>query len=218
VVRWPVELAKVDGARVTLAQPLRFDLPPGGRAHLHHLVGEGLLREVGVERLTMVMRRQGGDSFGWNGPFFQNTVHGFVREVTVIDADLGGATAGAKNITIADLALTVAAAPADHRHRGVALRALSHDVLVEGLDMDPRRFWGISLEASGVVVSRARGDLGYVNGFAVDSVLTEITRAPGTTVGAARGRRFVGWNLGELVPDGIPANLHAAQARLGQGQ
>ena len=256
VVRWPVEISSIHGNIVSLAQPLRFDVG-GDEARTPYLQGiprGTLIRDVGVERLTLVMRRQGDEGrggqdawrklglaqpFGWNGLFFLNTVHGFARQITVVDGDLGAATVGSKNVTLEELQLRAEKLPADMQpHRGLAIRAESHDVLVDRVRMD-RRWTGVRVEGSGFVLSRAQGLLTPLNGRPVDAVLTEITDVGGaasatTGTGTVLGHRVVGWNLraggdetnaaraieprmadGQAAP---PRNLYDAQKRLRLGE
>jgi hypothetical protein len=243
VVRWPVEITRIDGNMVSLAQPLRFDVPPamvtgdGPAPMLQALPAGQTIRDVGVEQLTMVMQRQRpwagtvqlAEPFGWNGPFFLNTVHGFARQVTVVNGDLGMGTVASKNISLEDVQLRSDGLPAGLTpHRALAIRAQSHDVLVHGLSMD-QRWVGVRVEGSGFVLSRGRGRFGEMTGRAVDTVLTELTEVgegqpadSGSLAGS--GERLVGWNLrrrgpapedrpAQLAP-GVPSNLYEAQRRL----
>jgi hypothetical protein len=243
VVRWPVEITRIQGSMVTLAQPLRFDVPPAmttgdGPVPILQAIPAGqTIRDVGVEQLTLVMQRQrpwGGtvhlaEPFGWNGPFFLNTVHGFARQVTVVNGDLGMGTVASKNISLEQVDLRSEGLSAGLTpHRALAIRAQSHDVLVQGLSMD-KRWVGVRLEGSGFVLSNGRGHFGNMTGQAVDTVLTELTElgeGPPAASGSLTqsGERLIGWNLRrpglpseerttQLAP-GVPSNLYEAQRRL----
>jgi hypothetical protein len=222
-VRWPVEIAAVSGNTLTLAQPLRFDLP--GHAHLHLAQPDALVRDVGVERLTLVMRREPAppglaEPFGWNGLFFQNVLHAFAREVTVIDGDVAVASVATKNLSVTDLDVVAQSLRPGRPNRGaMTLRGQSHDVLLERVTFDSRHWSGLGLEGSGFAVSRARGRFEVLGGYAVDSVLTEIVNVGREAVGGAPGERLVGWNLrkeGGSAPawSDAPANLYEAQKAL----
>jgi hypothetical protein len=237
-IRWPVEIAAVAGDAVTLAQPLRFDLPAALHPHLHAVRAEGVIRDVGIERLSLIMRRQPpppglAEPFGWNGPFFQLAVHAFARDLTVVDSDLGVLALSSKNLTVSDVDLLASAAPpapaatSTPSQHAVTLRAHSHDVLVERVRFDPRRWRGLRIEGTGVVLSKTVGCLGHLRGPLLESVLTETLDVPCPPAaledaGAAvlLGQRVVGWNLrAQASPDAraaghVPPNLYEAQKAL----
>jgi hypothetical protein len=229
-----VEVAGVDGNLLTLAQPLRFDLPPALHPRIETIAGGDVVRECGIEQLTLVMRRDPAwaklgvsQPLGWNGPFFQNAVHGFMREVTVVDGDQFVGTAASKNVTVSNVKAIWTGLPEPRvPPRGISLRSSSHDILVENLNVDPRYWFKIRLEGSGVVLSRVTGPLRYLAGRATDSLLTDVTvlspnpRAPHPD--ALGGERVVGWGLHRGKPPEVPGsavpNLYEAQQRLGPGR
>jgi hypothetical protein len=228
-VRWPVEIAAIDGNLVTLKQPLRFDLPLALHPRLQS-VEEGMIRDCGLERMTLVMKRDPrwaklgiAPSFGWNGPFFQDTLHGFAREVTVVDADEIFGTAASKSITFSDVK-AVLTTEERQEVRGFAVRAASHDVLIERLEAEPGYVLRARLEGSGIALSRMRARLRSLYGRATDTVLTDLTLLERPTGKASpealRGERVIGWRIrfddAEQPPDDGPAapNLYEAQHRL----
>ena len=228
-VRWPVEVAAVDGRTVTLAQPLRFDAPLELRPHLHGVQPDGLVRDVGIEHLGLVMRPRPigpGQPVGWNGVFFQNAVHAFARDLTIVDCDLALGSVSAKNLSLTDVDVVSRSLPPDRPpFRALALRSWSHDVLVERVQIGPP--WsGLNLEGTGFVLSRVRGRFDRLAGFAIDALLTDVLQepVPEERPESLRGLRVVGWNLrteGEeasALPSAVPANLYEAQKARRQGQ
>jgi Pectate lyase superfamily protein len=223
LVRWPVEVAAIAGKQVTLAQPLRFDLPLSLHPRLERIPEKQILRECGLEHMTLVMRRDQSwtgltgvsEPFGWNGPFFQGALHGFARDLTLVDVDQAFTTATSKNITFSDLTIRVATTPgAQVERRGFATRASSHDVLVDRMDVDPRYRFKIRVEGSGHALSRITGHLDWLSGIATDTAITDLT-VPGARkpLPALAGKRVVGWRLdaGER-PAALPNLLDAERA------
>jgi hypothetical protein len=225
-VRWPVEVAAVDGSTVTLRQPLRFDLPLALHPRLEGLPEESVIRECGLERMTLVMRRDGADrgsieSVGWNGPFFQDAFHGFMREVTVVGSDQTFGAVASKNLTIARVKASASGPPEatpPASPRGFTIRASSHDVLVEDVELDPRYRFRARLEGSGIALSRVTGRLQPLTGRAVDTVLTDLSgwRPPASSSDVLTGERVIGWRITDGGP-AAPGNLHDLQRGLING-
>ncbi len=227
---WPLEIAAVDVTGVTLKQPLRIDVSLAAKPRLR-AAGE-ILQDVGVENMTIVMRRQdawsalGLTAPGWNGPFFNSVVHGFLRNVTVLDADLGFVATASKNLTVTGLRMQRLALDArTYTSYGLVARNDCHDILFEDFDIDPSYWSGINVEpmATGIVFSRGRARFQRSRGILFDAVVTEV-RLPGgrpsdsSWFGATTGTRLVTWNV---QPDPSttpitmsPINLYEAQRRL----
>jgi hypothetical protein len=215
-VRWPVEVAAVEGHTVRLRQPLRFDLPPSLHPRLEVFPEGALVAECGLERMTIVMRR-GPDpeappgSAGWNGPFFQDAFHGFARDLTVVDADQVFGAVASKNLSFAGIAAT--SSGEGLRAPRFSVRRSSHDVLVADLRLEGREGWRARLEGSGLALSRITGRLQALMGRAVDTVLTDVAvDAPNDSPEGLAGLRVLGWRL-----DRAPApsrNLYDAERSL----
>jgi hypothetical protein len=230
-IRWPVEIAAVEGRRVTLRQPLRFDLTRALNPRLRASREADLVRDSGIERMTLVMRRDRQwdalgvvDVHGWNGVFFQGALHGFARELVVIDGQQAAGTASSKNVTLSDISLeSTGVREAAAFPRGIALGSASHDVLVERVDVDPRYWFRLRIEGSGHAVSRVRGSLRWIGGPSAESVLTDLTvlNPRPNDLGAPPGLRVVAWGIRYDRPDALPqtaepANLYEAQRQLGR--
>ncbi len=177
-LRWPVEVASVDGKQITLRQPLRFDLPRSWRPTLR-AVGR-TIEHSGVERLTIVTapnpeQKGNGRTDGWNAVYFENALHGFLRDVTIRDAQIGILASAVKNMTFRDFSL-VSAGPWRALGEGIVLRRV-HDVLIERFDIDPRGWAGVKIPnpSTGVVLSKGRLPLKKVVGFPYDTVFTEVS-------------------------------------------
>lgn len=212
---------------MTLRQPLRFDVNAELGVRLHATRESDLVRNSGIERMTLVMRRDRrwealgmADVPGWNGVFFQGAVQGFARDLVVIDGHQAAGTSASKNITLAEIDLrSTGVRERTVFPRGIAVRTSSHDVLVERVEIDPRYWFRLRLEGSGLVVSAVRGPLRWIGGPAVDTVLTDVTVAPATKdpVNAPPGVRIVAWGIryegpgAAAAPPVEPANLYQAQ-------
>jgi hypothetical protein len=225
--RWPVEVAAVEGRRVTLRQPLRFDVGPAADVRLHATRDADLVRNSGIERMTLEMKRDRrweslgvADVPGWNGVFFQGAVQGFARDLVVIDGHQAAGTSSSKNITLAEIDLrSTGVRERAVFPRGIAVRTSSHDVLVERVAIDPRYWFRLRLEGSGLAVSAVRGPLRWIGGPAVDTVLTDVTVVPAVKdpVNALPGLRNVAWGVRYegagwvAAPAPEPPNLYEAQ-------
>ena len=89
VRRWPVRVASVEGAVLTLAQPLRTDVRAAWNPQV---VRAQLLKKVGVERLRIefpdVPPKEHLEEDGYNGVYFSDgVIDSWVREVTFVNAD-----------------------------------------------------------------------------------------------------------------------------------
>jgi hypothetical protein len=211
-INWPVQVASVNGKSVVLAQPLRFDLRAAWNPKL--CAPGDWLREVGVEDLTVVLMRDYNWSFaanhnmepGWNGIWFDNVVDGFLRGVTVIDADHGIGVSASKNITLTDFKIDGSSAARRVHHHATTMRMMSQDILWESFEVASQPFHGINTEgfSMGGVWSKAtlaHGTFDTHRNLPLDCVHTEITvNNDGTRGGAAdagptMGARFVNWNI-----------------------
>lgn len=200
---WPAEIATVQGSTVELRQPLRMPITAAWPVSISQ--PDGLLREAGIERLTIRTKR-GGDSShntypGWNGIYLNRAMHCFVREVAIENIDNGLIHAAAKNTTVSGLDISGGA-----HHHATALRVGSHDNLIERFTIASQPMHGINTEnlATGNVwrkgVMRA-GTFDSHRAMSFDLVRTDIEinnqGKPGGagSAGPFLGRRCVHWNI-----------------------
>ena len=220
VVRWPVEIAGVagphrdPGATPALRRPPAAGPAGDGRASLlQDIPVDQTIRDVGVEQLTLVMKRRpavgrrplrgaGGERalrLEWSllpqhGPRLRPPGHRGRRRP--------GAwrTMGSKNISLEEIELRSEGLPAGlNPHRALAIRSQSHDVLVQGVSMDAR--WrGVRLEGSGFALSRGRGHFSGAwrggGGLGPDRA-DRGGRGPAGVTGrrSQPADRLVGWNI-----------------------
>jgi hypothetical protein len=195
-VRWPVEVAAIEGDTVRLRQPLRFDLPLSLHPRIEVFAEDAIVSECGLERMTIVMRRgpEPEASAGWNGPFFQDAFHGFARDLTVVDADQVFGAVASKNLSFTGIAAT--SSGEGLRAPRFAVRRSSHDVLVADLRLEGPPGWRARLEGSGLALSRITGRLRALMGRAVDTILTDVAvDASADSPEALAGVRVLGWRL-----------------------
>ncbi len=212
VVDWPVEILAVSNNLITLRQPLRMDLRAAWNPRIRS--AGALLRECGLENLTIHLARDYQYIYalhhnkepGWNGPWFNNAIHCYVRGVTVVDADNGFLVSAAKNITFTDIRLDYSSPERRAHHHGTVARAGTHDCLWERFYIASEPRHGIEVESfsSGNVWSRGIMDFGTFDSHKMlpyECLRTEITvRNTGTAGGSAdggprMGARFAHWNV-----------------------
>ena len=211
-IDWPVEIAAITNNTLTLRQPLRFDLRAGWNARVM-AIGD-TIRDSGVESLTLVMLRDYDYSFnshhlkepGWNGPWFNNAIHCFARDVTIVDPDTGIGTSSSKNITLSGIRLEASADNRMTHHHGTTARELSQDILIEDFEVATKPWHGINVEgfSMGVVWSDGAMDHGTFDthrGLPYEAVHTEISvyndgkRGGAGNAGPIMGARFANWNV-----------------------
>lgn len=211
-INWLVEIESVTGNRVTLKQPLRFDLRAAWSPKLMAL-GD-TIRECGIENLTVTLARDYQWSFdshhnkepGWNGPWFNNAINCFVRAVTVIDADHALGVAASKNITFTDFKLDASGAARRAHHHGVTARNFAQDCLWENFQVATEAWHGLNVEAFSMGQVWSKGVLNYGTfdthrRVPYECVRTEITlnntgsRGGAADTGPIMGARLVNWNV-----------------------
>jgi hypothetical protein len=226
--RWPVQIASVDGSKITLRQPLRL---PIGTEWKVSLSGMGaIVQEVGVEGLTLRMPALASEKHnhekGFSGIFMNRVVNGWVRNVRLVNVDNGILASAIKNVTISDVEIveSIGAREIERKmHHGFELRAGCHDVLTTDFEISSRVIHGLSTEgfSSGNVWRRGRMDHGSFDShkhLPFESVRTFIKlhndgeRGGPRSAGPAQGTRMVHWNImatgkGEnvLEPDIFPS-------------
>lgn len=201
---WPVEVVKVDGTAVTLKQPLRVDVRPEWKVRFEET--GPVVREAGVERLTLRMRGHGLAQHnkypGWNGVYLNRAAHCWVRDVTIENADNGVIHSAAKNTTVTGLVVR-----GGENHHATALRVGSHDNLITKFRIESKPFHGINTEylSTGNVWSdgvMAHGTFDSHRAMSFELLRTNIVLEandgkPGgaKTAGPLLGARVVHWNV-----------------------
>jgi len=211
-INWPVEIASVSGNSVTLRQPLRTDLRAEWSPQIR--AAGAVIRECGIENLTVQLARDYAYVYavnhnkepGWNGPWFNNAIHCFLRNVTVVDPDNGILISAGKNITLTDFRLDFTATNRRAHHHGTVARASTHDCLWENFVIATEPRHGIHVESfsAGNVWSRGTMEFGTFDNHKAlpyECLRTEITLNNSGTAGGASdagprmGARFVHWNI-----------------------
>jgi hypothetical protein len=209
---WPVEIAAVSNNVVTLRQPLRMDLRAAWNPRIR--AAGAVLRECGLENLTIHLARDYEYIYalhhnkepGWNGPWFNNAIHCWVRGVTVVDPDNGFLTSAAKNITFTDIKLDYSAPNRRAHHHGTVARASTHDCLWENFHIATEPRHGIEVESfsAGNVWSKGVMDFGTFDSHKAlpyECLRTEIvvnntgTAGGSSDAGPRMGARFAHWNV-----------------------
>ena len=133
-VRWPVEVASVQGSRVVLRQPLRVQVRPEWNVRLEEAGPR--VTEAGVEHLTIKCHAPPDHKHltnaGHNGVYVNRAYNCFVRDVEVQSSENGINVASSKNVTVSDVAFT----GPETQHHTLACRVMSHDVLFERFVVD----------------------------------------------------------------------------------
>jgi hypothetical protein len=147
---WIVEIAGVEGDRVRLAQPLRLDHRKGWDLRITPVWFP--TEEVGVEGLTLRFPAHEQEGHlkdpGFNGVFFKDVRHGWIRNLAIEGADNGIILEGSSHVTLRDLVLG-----GDGRfHHATSFRSGSHDNLMQDFRIEARTQHGISAQdmASGL--------------------------------------------------------------------
>lgn len=211
VIDLPVEIASVSNTTVTLKQPLRMDLRAEWSPKIR--AAAAVIQECGIEYLTVRLARdyQYSDSLhnkepGWNGPWFNNAIHCFLRGVTVIDPDMGIGISAGKNITLTDFRIDFSGANRRYFHHGTTARATTHDCLWEDFTIAAQPRHGIHVESFSAGNVWSKGNLYYgtfdshkalpYECLRTEIVITNSGSAGGSSdAGPRMGARFVHWNV-----------------------
>ena len=131
LVRQKTEIISIDGKQVTLADPLLHPISSDVPASF---VDWAPLRNVGIEDVSFTF--PSGVSFGhhleqgFNAIYFAGAMHGWVRDVTIDNADSGILSSGSANLTIDNLTTT------GEREAHYAVHAGNvHNVLISDLSV-----------------------------------------------------------------------------------
>jgi hypothetical protein len=205
---WPVEVVKVEGEKVTLKQPLRIDVRAEWNAAFSAL--GPCVREAGIERLTLQMppvkknlkdyKNHLKDN-GFNGIYLNKCLHGFVRDVTIIEPENGIIHAAAKNTTVTWLVIK-----GSTNHHSTALRVMSHDNLITDFRFESSPMHGANTEGLSTGNVWRNGDMKHGTfdshcAMSFESLRTNITvnsdgrPGGGGESGPFLGARVVHWSI-----------------------
>jgi hypothetical protein len=209
---WPAEVIAFDPVTgiVMLRQPLRFDVRAEWKPALRRMAQ--LLHDSGLENLTLRFKRDYAwtsdrhhHEEGWNGPYFNNAIHCWLRDATVIDMDNGPNLTSAKCITLTRFSLEASREETADHHHGTITRAGSHDNLISDFVISSRPRHGLNIESlsTGNVWSRGVLEHGVFDSHRrepFENIRTDITLAAndgahGGNGGPLMGARFVNWNI-----------------------
>lgn len=204
--RWPVEVVKVEGNQVTLAQPLKTALRPEWEPRLRAL--GPVIRDAGIEDLTVRMRPSPelphNQHVGFNGPCFQCALDCWARNVRVENPDVGFGMDSCRGVTFENV--SVGSAVGRESHHPYACRVQAHDNLVANFRIETPAIHGINVEgfASGNAWSEGvmeHGTLDSHRAIPFENVRNDITVNNDGNVGGAGdagprfGARMTHWNV-----------------------
>lgn len=199
-----------------------------------------LLRESGIETMTLRFARadewtkdKHHEEEGWNGPYFNNAVHCWLRDVTLIDMDNGPALSSAKCVTLAGFTLKSSRPGLALHHHGTLTRSNSHDNLFADFRVESRPYHGLNVEgqSTGNVWTRGVLEHGVFDSHRrspFENIRTDVTLVAndgshGGNGGPIMGARFANWNIrvvsgrdymvgwADLTPSGVIVGLQGAQ-------
>ncbi|EIP98279.1 hypothetical protein OpiT1DRAFT_02732 [Opitutaceae bacterium TAV1] len=208
-LQWVVEVAAIDGTRLTLRQPLRSDVRSEWQPQVS-LLGP-VIRESGIENLTLGYARERvwtpalhNVDEGWNAPWFNAAIHCWLRNVTLIDADNGPGTAASKCVTLTGFTLKASRPALSKHHHATTCRTRSFDILFQDFAIETTPMHGLNVEhfSAGNVWSHgtmSHGTFDTHRNFPYDNIRTRITLNNdgnhGGVGGPPMGARFVNWNI-----------------------
>ncbi|WP_435242057.1 glycosyl hydrolase family 28-related protein [Streptomyces cucumeris] len=208
---WPVRIAKVNGDRITLAQPLPLAVRRDWKPRLTTMCP--VVTDSGVEGLTIEMakteRPKHLEDKGFNGLAFQCAWDCWADDVRVVNSDNGILLVSAKGITVQRTRIS-----GRGQHHSYACRQQSHDNLFDDFIIDEFTtkptpgsiHHGIDVEglSCGNVWSRgqmAAGTFDTHRALPFGNVRTEITinnnglHGGSDDAGPLYGARFTHWNI-----------------------
>ncbi|MEX0886560.1 MAG: glycosyl hydrolase family 28-related protein [Phycisphaeraceae bacterium] len=217
--RLVAEIVAIDGQRVTLNRPLRFDIRDEWQPRV--LAVEPTVTDSGIERLRITMPgvpyRGHFNEDGYNGVQFISVDHCWLRDVHIHNAD-SGAFINGRFCTIENLTLTADREADNGNHTGHhGLTLHNDDNLVIGADIQTRFIHDITVSGvAGNVISKSRGvdlALDHHRWAPYENVFTDIHAGRGSRVWRSggtgnRGRhtaaRATFWNIRADRPIGLP--------------
>ncbi len=220
--QWPVEIARINGNEITLAQPLRVSTQPVYNCRVYDIGRH--VTECGLEDVTVDLSARPVDTLshnagqGWVGVYASKAYNCWVRGVEVKNGEGGMVIAGTKGVTFQDVHVT----GSKMMHHPYANRCESADALMDGFTIDltgPQMPGGHGINTewltSGNVWTRGlmkQGTFDTHSAIPFDFLRTDITLTnnaevnPGgaTQAGLYAGRRVAHWNI-RVLPNTRPA-------------
>jgi hypothetical protein len=168
LVDWAARVEAVSGDRLTLERPLRLDVRPEWKPEVWSSAPS--VQDVGLEDFTIEFPDSPyGGHFtekGFNGVFFDGVHHGWVRRVSILDADNGvlfhmptTSLQISRWVTVSDLRLATRWRKGRVTgHHGIALEG-PQDCLISDFAVDTEFIHDLTVDtvACGNVFSRGRG-------------------------------------------------------------
>ncbi len=202
----------VDGNRVTLREPLRYDLRPEWDPEMRRPMD--LRRRVGLADMTVRLGRDyqwlvennHNKEPGFNGVAFNSVVDGFMERVTIVDpGGLGVFVQRSKNVTVKDLVIDSTGPNRLEHHHGVGL-ANASDCLVTDFEIRTQPHHGIYVGNFSVANVYSRGvmaggtfdyhkRLPYANVYTEIDIVNNGDSGGDSASGPQMGARHVHWNV-----------------------
>ncbi|MFH1499160.1 MAG: glycosyl hydrolase family 28-related protein [Verrucomicrobiota bacterium] len=219
-------ISRIDGPRVTLERPLRFDIRPEWSPIVRRF--EPTVMDSGVEDLTFEFPAGPYEGhfteLGFNPLSFANVAHCWARRLRFLNPDSGPMVGGVFN-TISDVVFESLRAPDKHGnqgHHGIILNRIG-DHLFTRFDFRMRFIHDVGMgnQSAGVVMSQGKGvDLCFDNHKRApyDNLFTMIDVGKGTrpwasggglALGKHSGARATFWNLRSERPLPYPKEDYA---------
>lgn len=161
-INWVARVVRVDGDQITLDRPLRLDLRLEWEPVLHSY--HAGVEEVGVEGLTFefpgVEKKKHLMEEGFNAIQMNGAVNSWIRDVRVVDGDLGIKLSGySRFCTIENVVFVAAKRTGQTGHHAVWLTGGAQDNLVTDFRMETTYVHDLSVEgfANGNVFRKGMG-------------------------------------------------------------
>ncbi|MFH1497099.1 MAG: glycosyl hydrolase family 28-related protein [Verrucomicrobiota bacterium] len=206
-------ISRIDGDRIEMERPLRFDIRPEWQPTVHRFAPT--VSDSGVEDITFEFPAGPYDGhfteLGFNPLVFTDVAHCWARRLRILNPDSGPMIGGVFN-TVSDVVFESSRQPDNRGHQGHhgILFGRPGDHLFTRFDFRMRFIHDIGLgnQCSGVVVSRGKGaDLCFDNHKRApyETLFTMIDVGKGSRpwqsgggrgLGKHSGARITFWNLG----------------------
>lgn len=160
-VDFTAHVVAVDGAKITLDRPLRTDVRGDWKPEVWSY--RPTVTESGVESLSFefpgVPKKKHLQEEGFNAVQFINADNCWVRDVTVIDGDIGVKLDGSRNCTVSGVVVKAAKRKDPTGHHALWASSHSQDCLFDNFDIQTQFVHDLSVEgfANGCVFMRGRG-------------------------------------------------------------
>lgn len=160
LLKWNARVIAVSGERLTLDRPLRLDVRPEWQATLHYY--RPSVQEVGVEGFSFEFagppKKKHLLEEGFNAIHFTKVANGWVRNVRIIDADLGVKMSGSFQCQVENVRMLADKRSGITGHHALWASGNSQDCLFQDFELTTTYLHDISLEgyANGNVFRQGR--------------------------------------------------------------